>query len=322
MEQNLILRYTLHEDGAHLVQALGESPCLELPDTLGGRPVTQIGAYAFAQNPAKIRPEGPLLTETLGSPAGAEPLCGRALVSVRLPGPVRILQSACFFDCRGLTELSAGPEIRALGSDLFTNCSKLSLLKIRSRPDRPTGLQKLLYALQNDLRVEFEEEGRVLAALHYPEFWEELEENAPAHIFNMGIHGQGYQYRQCFSQDVLNFAEYDRSFHPALAEGSHALLGLLALDRLRFPWDLKEEARAEYRDFLAREGDLAGKALISADQSEALDFLCGLRLLDEAAFGRLTAFAAEADKPAALALLMDHKHKTFGRAKKNYSFDF
>ena len=63
-------------------------------------------------------------------------------------------------------------------------------------------------------------------------------------------------------------------------------------------------------------------ALISADQSEALDFLCGLRLLDEAAFGRLTAFAAEADKPAALALLMDHKHKTFGRAKKNYSFDF
>ena len=100
------------------------------------------------------------------------------------------------------------------------------------------------------------------------------------------------------------------------------VLGLLALDRLRFPWDLKEEARAEYRDFLAREGDLAGKALISADQSEALDFLCGLRLLDEAAFGRLTAFAAEADKPAALALLMDHKHKTFGRAKKNYSFDF
>ena len=75
MEQNLILRYTLHEDGAHLVQALGESPCLELPDTLGGRPVTQIGAYAFAQNPAKIRPEGPLLTEALGSPAGAGPLC-------------------------------------------------------------------------------------------------------------------------------------------------------------------------------------------------------------------------------------------------------
>ena len=108
----------------------------------------------------------------------------------------------------------------------------------------------------------------------------------------------------------------------AASEGSHTLLGLLALDRLRFPWDLKEEARAEYRDFLAREGDLAGKALISADQGEALDFLCGLRLLDEAAFGRLTAFAAEADKPAALALLMDHKHKTFGRAKKNYSFDF
>ena len=322
MEQNLILRYTLHEDGAHLVQALGENPCLELPDTLGGAPVTQIGAYAFGQNPAKIQPEGPVLTETLGSPTLAEPLCGRALVSVRLPGPVRILQSACFFDCRGLRELSVGAEIRALGSDLFTNCSKLTLLRVRARPNAPTGLQKLLYALQNDLRVEFEEEGRVLASLRYPEFWEELEENAPAHIFNMGIHGQGYQYRQCFSQDVLNFAEYDRSFHPALAEGNHTFLGLLALGRLRWPWELKEEAEAEYREFLAKEGELAARALIQGDEAEGLEFLCGLKLLDEGALNRLSSFAAEAEKPAALALLMEYKHKTFGRAKKNYSFDF
>jgi len=322
MPGDLILRYTLHADGAHLVQALGDTPCPVLPETLGGAPLTQIGAYAFAQNPGKIRPEGEVFTETLGSPQGDEPLCGRALLSVSLPSTVQILQSACFFDCRALAELSVGPGIRAMGSDIFTNCSRLGLLKMRARPDRPTGLKRLLGALQNDLRVLFVQGAETLAALRYPEFWEELEENAPAHIFNMGIHGQGYQYRQCFSVETLNFAEYDRVFHPSLAEGNHTLLGLLALDRLRWPWELREEGRAEYLQFLGREGALPGRALVSQEDTEGLGFLCGLGVLGEQALNDLIAFAAQTEKPAALALLMDHKHRAFGRAKKNYSFDF
>lgn len=42
MENGLILEYTLHPDGAHLVRALGETPCPALPDTLGGLPLVQL----------------------------------------------------------------------------------------------------------------------------------------------------------------------------------------------------------------------------------------------------------------------------------------
>ena len=176
--------------------------------------------------------------------------------------------------------------------------------------------------LQNDMRVLFIQDGQILCSLRYPEFWEELEENAPAHILNLNIHGQGYKYRQCFSPDALNVPEYDKVFHPSLAEGNHTLLGLLAIDRLRWPVELRPDARREYMDFLKAEGTLPGKALIQQDDTEALTFLCGLGVLDQAAVGELIAYCSEQEKTAALALLMDHKHKAFGRAKKSYSFDF
>ena len=322
MASDLILRYTLHPDGAHLVQVLGDTPCPQLPDTVGGAPITQIGAYAFAAKPEKIRPDGPVLTETVGRPTAEEPLCGRALQAVGLPTTVRILQNAAFYDCRSLQELTVGPSLEALGSDIFTNCFKLATVRIVADPEQPTGLKRLLYALQNDMRVLFVPQGKTVLALRYPEFWEELEENAPAHILNMSIHGQGYMYRQCFSPDVLNLAEYDRVFHPSLAEGNHTLLGLLALDRLRWPGKLHSEAEAEYRRFLQEEGTLPAKALIRVDDTEGLTALCDLKVLDEAAVTQLTAFCSEQDKPAAQALLMDYKHRCFGRAKKTYSFDF
>jgi len=322
MSTDLVLRYTLHPDGAHLVQVLGDTPSPILPDAVDGVPITQIGAYAFGQNPARIKPEGEVHTCVIGSPAAQEPLCGRALQAVHLPAGVEIIQNAAFFDCRNLAQLSVGPAIRAMGSDVFTNCFKMSLLKMRAHPSRPTGLKRLLLLLQNDLRVLFVEGETILAALRYPEYWEELEENAPAHILNMSIHGQGYQYRQCFSPDALNFVEYDRAFHASLAEGSHTLLGLLALDRMRWPFEMRPEGREEYLSFLKKEGELPGKALILEDDTDGLAFLCGLKVLDEAALNRLISFAGEKEKAAALALLMDHKHRTFGRAKKNYSFDF
>ena len=71
MESGLILEYTLHPDGAHLVRALGETPCPALPDTLGGLPLVQIGDYAFSASQHKVLPKGEVHTAQIGTPPPA-----------------------------------------------------------------------------------------------------------------------------------------------------------------------------------------------------------------------------------------------------------
>ena len=182
--------------------------------------------------------------------------------AVRLPQPLQVLGNAAFYNCRKLEQLSFGPQVRSVGSDLFTNCHQLTRFVMRSAPEAPTGLPPLLGALQTDLRLTFAPNGTVLAALRYPEYWEELEENAPAHIFNRGIHGQGYRYRQCFTRGVVDYTAYDRTFEVALAEEDPTMLAELAFDRLRWPVALTEEARGQYTAYLAEHAFLAAGRLI------------------------------------------------------------
>ena len=172
MESGLILEYTLHPDGAHLVRALGETPCPALPDTLGGLPLVQIGDYAFSASQHKVLPKGEVHTAQIGTPPpAAQPLCGNFLQAVRLPQPLQVLGNAAFYNCRKLEQLSFGPQVRSVGSDLFTNCHQLTRFVMRSAPEAPTGLPPLLGALQTDLRLTFAPNGTVLAALRYPEYW-------------------------------------------------------------------------------------------------------------------------------------------------------
>ena len=85
MENGLILEYTLHPDGAHLVRALGETPCPALPDTLGGLPLVQIGDYAFSASQHKVLPKGEVHTAQIGTPGAPAPL--RKFFAGRAPTP-------------------------------------------------------------------------------------------------------------------------------------------------------------------------------------------------------------------------------------------
>ncbi|MBQ8647575.1 MAG: leucine-rich repeat protein [Oscillospiraceae bacterium] len=322
MDHGLFLEYTLHADGAHLVRVLGDTPCPALPDEVDGVPITQLGAYAFSASQHKIRPGGEVHTACIGEPpASAQPLCGSFLEQVRLPAGLQVMGNAAFYDCRRLEAVTLGPAIRSVGSDLFTNCRCLARFTVLAAPGDVTGLRPVLGTVQNDLRLTFEPAGEVLAALHYPEFWEELEENAPAHLFNRGIHGRGYHYRQCFARGVVDYAEYDSVFEVALAEEDPAMLAALALDRLRWPWALSETARTRYTEYLRRDPARAAEPLIRADDAEGLRALCGLGVFTRESLAAAERIAQAAERPQAMAVLTAHRRTAFGVKKKTYSFD-
>lgn len=250
MERQIALLWQPCQTGARILRVFGDTPCPVLPGTVDGLPVTEIGPYCFSARDINV---GGQFWSSDGQPATAWPhaICGNFLEAVTLPDSLRSMHNAAFYNCRSLQLVSVGAGPLDLGSDLFTNCRSLQLFLVRAQPLAMTGLRRLLAAVPADIAVEFIPDSQTAARLFFPEYSEYLDENTPAHIFNHSIEGIGYRYRQCFVQDVLQFAEYDDAFAQADAEESSIGLCRIALDRLLFPYALAPESRTRYEGICA-----------------------------------------------------------------------
>lgn len=315
MQRSVSILWEPCAGGARLLRLYGESPCAVVPDTAGGRPITEIGPYCFS---ARREPEGGRMETPAGAEPSGHPVCGEFVQEVILPDSVQALHNGAFYNCRALRRLTAGPGLESLGSDLFTNCRALRTFALRAAPDAPTGLKKMLAAVSAGIGVEFLG-GAAPVRLYYPEYSEYMDENTPAHIFNRGIQGVGYRYRQCFDQGVLAFAEYDAAFAMADAEESPAGLCQVALDRLCGPVQLKEEARARYGAYLAGHAADAVAVVLADRDAAALQVLAGV--LEEPARREAALACGQAQWSEGAALLLAGAPGAGRKRKKTYDFD-
>lgn len=292
-------------DGARILRVLGDSPCPVLPGTVAGRPVTELGPYCFA---ARAVTGGSLWP---AESADTHEVTGDFLEEAVLPDSVRVLHSAVFYNCHRLRRVEVGPHLESLGSDLFTNCKALRTFALRAAPDAETGLKKLLGAVSADVSVEFL--GAPGARLFYPEYFEWLDENTPAHIFNHSIEGEGYRMRQCFAGGAVDYTAYDATFTQACVGESEEKLCRMALGRLLAPFALHDSARTDYEFYLtAHPGAAFGQAITERDEA-ALRLLVGLGLpVQEAA-----AQCARTGWSAGATILLARPK----RAAKQYDFD-
>lgn len=82
---------------------------LTIPDTHNGLPVTAIAPGAFRGHPR--------------------------LLSVVLPGSLRVVGDEAFADCHTLMSVTAGPALERLGERAFFRCIALTTLHFSSVPD-------------------------------------------------------------------------------------------------------------------------------------------------------------------------------------------
>ncbi len=213
MNSSLGILWQAYPGGARILRVFGDSPCPALPVQIEGFPVVEIGPYCFAQNQRSQPADARFWSvDGRGPVAYPHPIAGDFVQGVTLPAGVRALHNAAFYNCRKLEWLCAGSALESVGS----------------APG-----------------------GAVQAKVFYPEYFEFLDENTPAHIFNHSIEGEGYRYRQCFDGSVLRFAEYDAAFPQACVGESEKTLCRIALDRLCIPFALLPEAQGIYSAYLA-----------------------------------------------------------------------
>ena len=266
-----------------------------VPDTIEGLPVTEVGPYCFARN--------------------------KYLERVVLPDSVTSLSRMVFYHCMSLSELEIGKGLTELGADAFMNCYNLHKLTVRCGAMEKSGVRLILRQISHDLSVHFV--GKEEAKLLFTEYNETYDEVAPAHLFGRNIEGEGFRARQCFKEGFFEYSRYDNTFGKACAEEREETLCEMAMNRLRYPVALSEDAKKQYATYVCEHLDTICYRAIKERKSDILEFLCEKQFMTTIALERAACLAAEYEWAEGGALLLHLKAQYFtGNRKKNrYAFD-
>ena len=107
---------------------------LLIPATIEGKPVTNIGNFAFGGSENLTSITIPTSVSSIGNQAFV--LCAN-LTSITIPDSVTSIGSGCFYYCNSLTSITIPDSITSIGEDAFAECSSLTNITI---PDGVTRL--------------------------------------------------------------------------------------------------------------------------------------------------------------------------------------
>lgn len=293
-------------DGICLRRCYGLDGILEIPEMIEGRPVTELAGYLLSDTVRRREPPP-------GIYEGEPELCGSRVEELILPEGLRKVGPYAFYNCFGLRRLSCTGAIEDWGAGVFTGCGGIRCLDIRIGEGRRSCFREILSELRQTLQVDYRDwNGRLLAKLIFPEFFEESVENTPARIIMREMHGCGHMYRYCFDGDSFRFGEYDALFPHVKVQEKPELAFRLALYRLRWPYGLGEAACEEYWDYVRSHGREGAEGLIKRGERELLGWLAQSPRLDAGALDHMLDAAAKAEDAQSSALLLDAKHSRFG----------
>lgn len=308
-ESDLGFRYFLQNEKAVIVRCYSNSPCVVIPSFLGEIAVAEVAPYCFSE-------KEPHLSQTEILQFGCDfshAVCGNFVESVSFSNGLKKIGSHAFYNCRNLKNLHLPSSLQSVEGDAFMNCHALQTLYFEGDVFQPSALRQVAALIQHQIEAVFEDNNRFL----FPEYYEELEENTPAHIFNRQMIGVGYRYRQCFSANRLDIAEYDNTFLTASAEESSKMLCHLALNRLLFPVSLSNAAKQQYQQYLSEHLSTAFIVCVEQETIDALQYLLEQFSPDFACRQAAHQLAQKNGFVAAAALLTQNKSQPI---EKSYDF--
>lgn len=217
--------YKEKKDGSLcLMKVYGQYGMVEIPETINGKQVSEIGPYCFSYSKVE---DSFFYTESID---GIELSCDE-IEEVYLPRSIQKINSYAFYNCRNLKKLKIY-EIKELGSDVFMNCLSLHTIQM----DSFSHLKNILKQISWNIVIQTPS-----FSLFFPEYYEIYDEIGPAHIFGIHIEGEGYRMRQCFQTNRFLFEEYDKCFDKLKNEEKEEIVCQVAYYRLYYPYQLNDK---------------------------------------------------------------------------------
>lgn len=303
------LLYENAREGLRILRCYGLDGDLAVPEQVQGEPVTELASYVLSEQ-VRGREVPPSVYQ------GELELKGDGILSLSLPESVARVGAYAFYNCFHLRSLSFWSTTEDWGAGVFTGCTGIRKLRIRVIEGRKSCFKEVLSELRQTLDVEYlDQEGRLLARLMFPEYFEESVENTPARIIMREMHGCGHMYRYCFQGTDFSFQEYDRLFPYVKVQEKPAFVTRLALYRLYWPWGLGGEARDAYLDYVREHIREAAEGLLDRGEQELLSWLAALPDMRTEELEIMLQAAAEREDAQAAAFLMEEKRRKAGNAR-------
>lgn len=312
-QQGQICPEVLYEEGKDGVTILGcksVDGTLILPDEICGRAVTSVKAYAFSswqagkdsriwRNPQNWKEEG------------VHPVFGEEVREVWLPASVSHLGRYAFYRCKNLKKLTLSDRLQEVGGGVFTGCAP-EKIEIHHWEGEKNCLKSIVdevrFSIDATLVYDTKEvQGR--ARVLFPEHYEEAVENTPARLLFTRHHGSGGYYRQCFYDRTLDYGKYDLAFFHAKAEEERKTTVKLAVNRLRFPFRLGEEAKKMYTVFVKEKFEQGIRMMLERADIDGIRFLVREIQPEEEALAAAVRLAGEYRLPEAAGYLLEEKRK-------------
>lgn len=322
------------KQGIRVNRVFGRDSIVEIPAEIEGKPVTELGAYAFSdkmdsQDLQNALTDGKLCRED-GKPCCSkeketifpenEPeAAGAQVTEIFLPDKMKKIGRYAFYNCSNLQRIKFHSSLTDIGAGAFTGCHKIRRMSVEVGDDGISCLRELLSELPEEMLVDYHRadvEGRFV----FPEFFEEGVENTPARILENHVHGSGMRYRNCFQNKSLNIREYDELFDCARAWEREEVVLELALCRIRYPMELAQKARTQYLNYLKEHPVHMFENLLKKKEYGFLGGLLEEVLPDHETADKMLRIAEKLGDTQGVSLVMDYLHRHTKKQKRKFEF--
>lgn len=317
----LKLDYIVQNEEICICRCYGYEEVLRLPEQIEGKPVTALYAYALSASRPAREPDGKkqiVLGEEEQGFLEATELAGEKVREVYLPESMKRIGDYAFYFCRNLHTLHVQGDLTELGGGAFMWCKSLKRLIFTNISRENCGIKNILGELTGELQTELTYRDGTYLELTVPEYYEESVENTPARIIEIHWHGSGYKYRQCFQSSGINLKHYDELFPYAVANEFPDTCAKIAVNRLRTPAELRENAREQYRSYLKEHGREILAQAVREDDLALIRLFAEETLLDQTLLEDTVTLAAKEERAEIGSFLMNYRMEHFRPKRRKY----
>jgi len=359
-----LVEYTVNGNGIQICRCYGEGGYAQLPESVDGLPVTALADHAFAREPSFVLRGVPKAYARMDEAgvwrAVAQPdlqqlkaVCAQEVREIILPQHLRMVGNYAFYGCHALTRITVPAGLSNLGSGAFVDCNHVQEVAVMTEGEEENesrygsgdvwqdrrgadgagplpAVRQVLSEISYEVEIRIcDRAGRDLLRIHYPEYYEDSQENTPARIFVMKYEGTGFKYRQCFANGRIDLARYDALFYEASVQEYVPTIMQIALDRLFYPEALSDGAKEAYIGYLLEDPlrlvrwcmpdeSSTGEKMQTASAWDAfriMDYLCREERLDRDSLAVFLDGAVRAGRADVVSLLQEHRRTHFARQR-------
>ena len=276
------IHYRVKNNTIEIIRCYGTDSRVVLPEEINGISVVSAAPYAFSAHKDDEEEAEVWESEDAVSFGEERLLAGEEVQEIVFPDALKEIGRYIFYGCKKLERLEFSDTLMQVGTGAFTGCSGLKELVIHQKKGIKACAKESLGELWQKIDVDFlyengEASGK-RAHMVFPEHYDEAVENTPARILFTEYHGSGTNYRQCFYNKELDFAEYDSLFDMAVVMDKLEVLVDMSFGRLRYPCQLSEKAKKQYEDYIRGNLKDIGEYLVESGNLNGLELLSRKKL--------------------------------------------